>query len=128
MRAPTHFVAPQFIRYVGAGAVGTAAHYAVLIALVQIMSTPAVAASTAGALVGALINYALNHRFTFASSRAHRMALPRFLAIAGLGIVLNAAVMWAVLVVVPSHYLFAQVAATAAVLFVGFVANRRWTF
>ena len=121
-------MAPQFISYAGTGAVGTAVQYAVLIALVQLASVPAVVASTAGALVGALINYVLNHRFTFASRRAHRMALPRFFAIAVVGVLLNAAMMAAILAMVPAHYLLAQVAATVVVLLVGFLANRKWTF
>jgi putative flippase GtrA len=118
----------RFFRYAGAGAVGTAVHYAVLIALVQGAGAAAVAASTAGSAVGAFVNYALNHRFTFASRRAHRTALPRFLGIAAAGILLNAAVMAAVLAAPSVHYLVAQVVATGAVLVAGYLANRRWTF
>ena len=121
-------MAPQFFSYAGAGAIGTAAHYAVLIGLVQLAGAGAVTASTAGAILGALVNYALNHRFTFASRRAHRSALPRFLAVAGAGVLLNAAVMAAMLALAPPHYLVAQIVATGAVLVAGFVANRRWTF
>ena len=121
-------MAPQFFRYAGAGAIGTTAHYAVLIALVQLAGAGAVAASTVGAIAGALVNYALNHRFTFASRRTHRAALPRFLVVAGGGVVLNAAVMAAMLAAVPAHYLVAQVAATGVVLVAGFLANRKWTF
>jgi hypothetical protein len=69
---------PPFIRYAGVGAVGTAVHYGTLIALVQGLGANAVVASTAGFIVGAFVNYALNHQFTFASDRAHRVALPRF--------------------------------------------------
>jgi putative flippase GtrA len=118
----------QFVRYGGAGAVGTAAHFGILAALVQFANAGAVAASTAGAIVGAIINYALNYRFTFASGRAHRIALPRFLAVAAAGVVLNAAVLAAMLAVVAPRYLVAQVVATGAVLVAGFLANRRWTF
>ena len=120
--------APQFIRYAGAGALGTAFHYAVLIALVAFAHAGAVTASTAGALVGAVVNYALNHRFTFASGKAHGIALPRFAAVAAGGIALNALVMAAVLAVAGPHYLVAQVIATCAVLAAGFLVNRAWTF
>ena len=120
--------ATEFVRYGGAGAVGTAAHFGILGALVRFMDAGAVAASTAGAIVGAIINYALNYRYTFASDRAHRVALPRFLVIAGASIVLNAAVLAALLALVPVHYLVAQVLATGTVLVAGFLANRAWTF
>ena len=118
----------QFVRYGGAGAIGTAAHFATLAALVEFAGAGAVGASTVGAIVGALINYALNYRFTFASRRAHHVALPRFGAVAAAGIVLNAAVLSAMLTFVQPHYLAAQVVATGAVLIAGFLANRKWTF
>lgn len=128
--APLSPAAPgsRFVRYAAAGAVGTACHYALLIALVQAGRVDAVAASTAGAIAGALVNYALNHRFTFASARPHAHALPRFAAVAVAGIALNALVMAAVLAAAGPHYLVAQVVATGVVLAAGFLANRAWTF
>ena len=119
---------PQFVRYAGAGVIGTAAHYAVLVALVQGAGTAVVAASTAGAIAGAAVNYLLNHRFTFASRESHGRALPRFAVVAAAGIALNALVLAGMLALVGPHYLVAQVAATLAVLVAGYLANRAWTF
>jgi putative flippase GtrA len=119
---------PQFLRYAGAGVIGTAAHYAVLVALVQGANAGVVVASTAGALVGAGINYVLNHRYTFASRASHARALPRFAAVAAAGIALNALVLAGVLTLVGPHYLMAQVVATLTVLVAGYLANRLWTF
>jgi putative flippase GtrA len=121
-------MAPQFLRYAGAGAVGTALQYAMLIGFVQLARVDAVVASTAGAIAGAIVNYALNHRYTFGSERPHRHALPRFALVAVAGIVLNALVMAAMLGFAGQHYLVAQVVATAAVLAAGYLANRKWTF
>jgi putative flippase GtrA len=121
-------MAAQFLRYAGTGAIGTALQYAILIALVQLARVDAVVASTAGAVGGAIVNYALNHRYTFGSDRPHRQALPRFALIAAAGVVLNALVMAAVLGVAGPHYLVAQVTATATVLAAGYLANRKWTF
>ena len=121
-------MAPQFLRYAGAGAVGTALQYAMLIGFVQLARVAAVVASTAGAIAGAIVNYALNHRYTFGSERPHRQALPRFALVAVAGIVLNALVMAAMLGLAGPHYLVAQVIATAAVLAAGYLANRQWTF
>ena len=119
---------PQFVRYAGAGVIGTAAHYAVLVALVQGAGSGVVIASTAGAVTGAAINYLLNHRFTFASTESHRRALPRFAVVAVAGIAVNALVLAGMLTLVGPHYLVAQVAATLAVLVAGYLANRTWTF
>ncbi|MFO1414637.1 MAG: GtrA family protein [Burkholderiales bacterium] len=117
----------QFLRYAGAGAVGTLAQYALLVALVQGQVAGPVLAATLGALLGALVNYVLNHRFTFGSARPHAHALPRFAAVAAAGIAVNALVV-AVLVHAGIHYLVAQVVATGVVLVVGYLANRAWTF
>jgi putative flippase GtrA len=127
--APIHrSTTPQFIRYAGAGAVGTAVQYALLVVLVHAADVAAVAASTVGAIAGALVNYGINHQFTFASDRAHGHALPRFAVVAVAGIALNAIVLAAMLALVTPHYLVAQVVATGAVLVAGFIANRTWTF
>jgi len=127
-RRMTPPMTPQFLRYGVAGAVGTALHYATLVALVQYAQAHAVAASTAGAIAGALVNYALNHRYTFASTRTHDKALPRFAAVALAGIAINAVVMAAMLNLVGAHYLAAQLVATGVVLVAGYLANRAWTF
>ena len=118
----------QFLRYALAGGVGTALHYATLVALVQLAQAPAGGASTAGAIIGAFVNYALNHRFTFASGRAHGTALPRFAAVALAGVAINAMVMAVMLVLIGAHYLVAQVVATGVLLVAGYFANRAWTF
>jgi putative flippase GtrA len=120
-------VASQFLRFGAVGVVGTACHYVVLIALVQGGGSGPVLASTLGAMVGALVNYVLNRRLTFASDRPHREALPRFMTVAAAGFVLNAVIM-KILTDWPLHYVFAQVVATIAVLVFNFLANRWWTF
>jgi len=128
IRALRYAASPQFLRYAIAGAAGTAVHYLVLIALVQGASVAAVPASTAGAVAGALVNYRLNHRYTFESDRSHGRALPRFALVALAGIAVNAAVVAAMIAFVSPNYLIAQVAATAVVLVGGFLVNRAWTF
>jgi putative flippase GtrA len=119
---------PQLLRYGFAGSIGTALQYAMLVGLVQYAHAPAVAASTAGAIAGAIVNYALNHRWTFASARSHGHALPRFAAVALAGIGINAIVMGAMLSLVGVHYLAAQIVATGVVFVASFLANRAWTF
>ncbi|MEO9136010.1 MAG: GtrA family protein [Casimicrobiaceae bacterium] len=119
---------PQFFRYAGAGAIGTAAHFTVLVALVQLGGANAIAASTAGAAVGAVVNYAINHRFTFSSRKSHVLALPRFLAVALAGLALNAIVLAAMLAATDVNYVVAQLVATGAVLGITYLSNRAWTF
>jgi len=116
----------QFSNFSLVGAVGTLAHYTLLIGLVSGLAVAPLPASMAGALLGALVNYGLNYRYTFASTRAHREAFPRFAIVAVIGFACNACIMWAAVGIM--HYLLAQALATGVVLAAGFFANRAWTF
>lgn len=118
----------QFLRYAAAGAIGTAVQYVILVVLVEGLRVHPVAASTVGAIAGACVNYGLNHRITFASNASHARAFPRFAAMAAGGLALNAAVIAVLVSAAHANYVAAQVAATAAVLAVTFLGNRRWTF
>ena len=119
---------PQFLRYAGAGVIGTAAHYLVLVAIVQGLGVGVVMASTAGAIVGAGVNYGINYRYTFASRQPHRRALFRYATVAVAGILINAVVVAALLAFAGPYYLVPQLVATGVVMVFGYCLNRLWTF
>lgn len=114
-------------RYALVGAGATAAHYALLIALAELLHWPAWLASGLGAAFGAQIAYAGNRWLTFAHRGPHRVAWPRFQLTAALGaavgMALVAAAQWLGL-----HYLFGQLLATVLVMLLTFAINRRWSF
>ena len=118
----------QFIKYASAGGVGTLVHYALLFGLVEAAGIGAVAASTGGAVVGALVNYSLNYHYTFGSRRLHRQSLPRYAAVSVAGVALNALVVFVGATALGWHYVVAQIVATGVVLTGAFVVNRAWTF
>ena len=118
----------RFIRFAGVGVIATAAHYAVLVALVQAGAAGAVAASATGCIVGAVVSYGLNYRFTFFSKQRHVIALPVFFLFAGLSLVLNTVLMAALTAGLGLHYLPAQVLVTGVLLVWNFFAHQRWTF
>lgn len=118
----------KFIKFAGVGVIGTAAHYTVLIALVQFASVNAVVASSAGAFCGAVTNYYLNYHFTFNSSKSHLHAASQFFVIASIGFILNGLLMALFTEVLAIHYLIAQVIATLTVLVWNFLGNHWWTF
>lgn len=120
--------AAQFVDFAAVGAVGTAAHFATLILLVQSVGWPPALATTAGFVVGAAVNYGLNYHLTFQSRARHAAAMPRFLAIALASMLLNVATVWALVHWQSAHYLLGQVVATTLVLVLNFVANRALTF
>ncbi len=116
----------QFARNLLAGSVGTAAHFLVLFGLVKVVNVKPLIATSAGFVVGALINYCLNYRYTFASQKTHREAMWRFLVVAVAGAGINAVVFS--IAKTQFHYLVAQVFATAFVVISTYAANRLWTF
>jgi putative flippase GtrA len=121
-------IARQFLLFSAAGGFAAIGHYGTLIALSELAGTPPVPASLAGFLVGGVISYALNYRFTFRSTQQHGETLSKFLTVAAVGFVLNGAVMAALTGWYRIHYLAAQIAATAVVLVWTFLCNRYWTF
>ena len=123
-----HPIVRKFLGFALVGIVGTTAHYAVLTALVEIVHLPVLAATTTGFAVGALVNYSLSRSLVFASDAAHTVALPKFLAVASLGAVVNWLVVFWLAGHLGVHYLLAQVVATGTVLFWNFAANHLWTF
>jgi putative flippase GtrA len=117
----------QFFRFALVGIAGTALHYLLLIALVSGLGQPEALGAMVGAAAGALCNYQLNRRYSFNSTRRHREALPRFLAMAAVGTVLNGAIV-GLLSNAGWHYLLAQVAATLLILILNFFVSKTWVF
>ena len=125
---PSLRVFSRFLRFALVGIFGTAAHYVVLVSLVEVYGIPVLIATTAGFLSGALVNYMLNRRFTFASDAKHAIALPKFLTVSVLGALINWLVVAWLLGHLNIHYIVVQLFATAAVLIWNFTANNIWTF
>jgi putative flippase GtrA len=118
----------QFLKFALVGATATLTTYAVLILLVEGPHLGAVPASVVGYLAGAGVNYVLNYRFTFSSSQLHQVAIPRYLAVMTVGLLLNAVIMYVAVSRLAIHYLIAQLVAVAIVLVWSFALNRRWAF
>ena len=118
----------QFTTFTAVGAVGSAFHYAVLIALVQFVHVGPLAAAAAGFVVGALVNYVLNYRITFRSAKRHREAALKFFSVAIVGLLMNTAIMGFAIAVLNLHYLVSQVIASGIILLSNFAGNRLWTF
>jgi putative flippase GtrA len=110
------------------GAVGTLVHYATLILLVETWGIHPVTATTLGFGLGALINYLLNYRYTFNSTKAHRDSGPKFALIVVATGLLNTLMVYEGVDMLGLNYLLVQVAATATVFLLNFVLNSLWTF
>lgn len=123
-----HLQARRFLSFAAVGLVGTGAHYATLTSLVELRGVDPVLGSVLGFLVGALVNYALNYRLTFHSTKRHREAASKFLAVAGSGFLLNALLMALLVKEAGVPYLLAQIAVTGMLLFWHYALNAIWTF
>lgn len=118
----------HFLLFAALGAVGTVAHYAVLIGLVSGAGFGPVVGATAGFLTGALVNYLLSRAVVFrGSSSPHHEAAAKFLLVAGVGLVLNAALM-ALLTSFGVPYILAQIGITALLVVWHYAGNLLWTF
>lgn len=119
----------RFVQYAAAGAVATAAHYLVLVTLVEAgLAKPPMGAAS-GAVIGAVIAYLLNRRLAFAGTTvAHGVATLRFAGVAAIGAVLNGGIVAVLSMAVHAHYLYLQIVATVTVLLITYVTNKAWTF
>jgi len=121
-------IAHQFSRFVFVGLFAFAAHYGVLIALVELGVMTPVPAALVAFVAGGTVSYILNRRITFRSNRRHREAIGSFALVAAVGFCLTGLFMslfvdWLRLPYIPS-----QVVTTGIVLLWTFTANRIWTF
>ncbi len=122
------FLRTEFRNFLLVGAVATAAQYGLLIAQVRLLALRPALASTIAYAASSALNYWLNYRFTFASSRKHRIALAAFTGVSTVGAALNFTVMWIANEQLAAPYIAAQILATATTLIWNYLANRRWTF
>ena len=116
----------QFASFAIVGGVGTAVHFALLAASVQLLNAPPILGSMAGFIAGGVSNYLLNYHLTFRSDGQHLGTSLKFLVIALAGLGLNTLIMY--FAIQWLHYLLSQVIATTIVLFWNFLCNRYWTF
>lgn len=122
-------VVRQFVTFAVVGAVSTGCHFLVLFALHEWAGLGVVAATSWGAAVGAVVNYILNRRVTFAGSGAGAAAIPRFALVALTGLGLNSGSMALLEQAIPQvHYLVRQCFVTGLVLLYSFSMNKWWTF
>lgn len=117
----------QFLSFVLVGAAGTVLHYLALTTLVLLSLTSPGTASAVGACLGACVNYWLNQRFTFASTRPHREMMPRFFAMAAVGALANGLIVGK-LSGLGMHFLLAQIIATCIILIANFLISKKWIF
>ena len=118
----------QFSKFLVVGGLSTLLQYVVLVIAVTFLNTDPVNGSMTGYLLGGVLNYYLNYKFTFKSDKSHINTTWKFAVIMAIGFSLNAYIMFVLVSDIELHYIFAQIVATIIVLVWNFIANRLWTF
>lgn len=119
-------ITKQFLRFFSVGALSALIQFSTLISLVEFFSKKPIWASSFGYIVGALVNYILNHYFTFKSNFSHKKSLVRFTLNSLFGLFLNFLMMKILLTYYT--YIFSQILASGVILFWNFLVHRYWTF
>lgn len=127
-RYPTGYISTRFVRYCGAGLVGTTVHFLILYWLVTQHQFNPVVASVFGFTSGAVINFSLNAYLVFKKSDNVILRAPRFFTVALMGAVLNTVMMHIGTNLFLIHFLIAQCVTTSVVTYAGYALNKIWTF
>jgi putative flippase GtrA len=118
----------DFSRFLVSGGTAALVHWLVLWVGVSLAGWEGTISTTFGFIVAATISYLLNYFWTFRSDATHLYALPRFLAVAVTGLLLNAGIFASIYYGLAVHYMLAQLVATGTVLFWNFFLQRAWSF
>lgn len=118
----------QFHRYLIIGALGTGVHLGILTVCVEWLDMNATTGAVAGFIGALLVSYLLNHRWAFDSSRPHTSALWRYALVSVSGLVLNTAMVNALVNYMQWWYFTAQLSVIWIVPISNFILNRYWTF
>jgi len=110
------------------GAVGTGVHYGALAVGMYGWRLQPFLATAFGFLLGTITNYFLNRNFVFSSKTEHRVALWKFFAIAGVGLLVNMGTIYLVSKSTTISIWLVQVLVTVVVFVITFSLNKLWTF
>ncbi len=124
VRLPNALAYRNLAMYIGAGSIGTVAHFLILFGTSA--SFGPVVASSIGAIIGCIINYCLAREIVFHSTTSRNRSLPRFAVVASTGVLVNALVIGMLAPLLPIA--LSQVMASGTVLLFGYAANKNWTF
>jgi putative flippase GtrA len=117
-----------FIRYVISGAIASAAHFSLLILLVELISMNATLASAVGFGVAIFVNYSFQYHWTFRADGPHGVLFARYIIVTFAMLGVNTGIFWFFNVQLDVPYLLAQVVATGIVVLFNFTINLRYTF
>jgi putative flippase GtrA len=117
----------RFLRFAlvgGSNGAVTIATYSLLLAIGVAYPMAAVA----GYLAGIVNGYTWNRLWTFETGPFHLPEFSRYLAVQGFGLVLNLALLYALIEGLRTPKAIAEIVSVVPVVLLTFILNRRWTF
>lgn len=126
-QARSNFSTRSLARFLVIGGFATGLHYLLTLLLAVGIGLPMVTASAIGFTISAIANYLLNARLTFLSTQPHIVTAPRFLIIAGAGLLINSVLLF-LLIRFGLHAAPAQIVATGGVVVWNYSIHGLWTF
>lgn len=117
----------QVARFLVCGGAATSAHWAAMALLISLGVAP-LPATAAGAAIGSVFNYLLQRHWVFATTVAHRQALPAYAGTVAIGWGLNAAIFWLLASRLDLNTAVAQVCTSALVAIANFILYKRVVF
>jgi putative flippase GtrA len=115
-------------RHLVAGGIGTLIYIGLVAAGVEILALHPVTSAVAAFIVLEIFTYAINRSWVYLASRDHHYAVPRFLIVSVVGIVLNAAIMYVIVESFGLAYGWGLLATTIVVPPTNFLLNFFWAF
>lgn len=125
-RPESHWL-PSVFRYLISGGAATLLHWSLMAWLVQAGTSPGIS-TAAGALAGALLNYALQFHFTFQSNLPHRATAPRYLQVTAASWMANNVTFFLLFHFAKLSPVPAQVLTTLLIIILNFYLYRRLVF
>jgi putative flippase GtrA len=116
------------LRYAVSGGLATFTHVGVFVLLVEWAAMRPVLAATPAFVLALFVSYGMNYHWTFSASGPHRIMLPRFVAVALLGLALNLSITYAVVDVAHYWYGYALLLVVIFVPLVTFLLSKFWVF
>lgn len=117
-----------FYRYLLVGLVNTAVGFGVILILQLYFGLHPIAANAWGYVVGLIVSYALNRKYTFRSQRSFRSSIPLFAGAAAVSYLINLAVLQFSITVLDVHPVLSQALANCAYVLSFYIANRYVVF
>ena len=116
------------MRFAVSGGLATVTHVVVFVVLVEWLGLRPVLAATPAFVLALLVSYGANYHWTFAANGPHRLMLPRFVAVALIGLALNLLITYSVVDLAGYWYGYALLLVVLIVPLLTFTLSRVWVF